>query len=251
MRRMRYELKDKVVLITGGAAGIGRDLVIQAAQKGAKVVFCDVNQQNSKDLRVELKVKGLHVHPIICDISDDKQVEAMYAEIMKEYGRIDVLINNAAIQTEASIAKTTCQDFKKVIGVNLIGAFYCMKFAEQEMKPGSVMINIVSIYYNKARLNKYAYDAAKAGLASLTREFALELGSRDIAVNAIYPGFVMTPMQNDMSEEAYQKGISKNLLKQSDASTSKGFAEYVLSYIEDFSHATTGQILGVDAGRGL
>lgn len=250
-KHMKYDLNKKVVLITGGAAGIGKELVTQAAQKGAHVVFCDVNDEKAKQTKIELKMLGLDVHYIHCNVAEPYEVEAMYNEIMKKFGRVEVLINNAAIQTVATIENTTYEDWKKVIDVNLNGVFYCMKNAAKNMKENSVMMNILTVYHNKARLHKYAYDAAKGGVASLTREFAMELAPKGIIVNGIYPGYVLTPMQEDESEAAYLKGIEKNLIKNTDASTAKGFAEYVLSYIEHFSHATTGYILGADAGRAL
>lgn len=249
---MKYELKDKVVLITGGAMGLGKDLVEQAAQKGAKVVFCDIADMQGKQLELQLIASGYDALYYHCNVADYTQVEEMFDFIMEKYGKIQVLINNAAKQTVASIEKMGYEEFKSVIDVNLNGAFYCMKNAAKHMVEHSVIMNILSIYWSeRAREDKYHYDAAKAGLGSLTRNFAKALGRKGISVNGIYPGFLMTPMNGEIQGEELEKSLAKNKLAHTDASTSAGFAEYVLSYIEYFSHGVTGQVIGVDAGRTL
>lgn len=246
---MKMNLKDKVVLITGGADGIGKDLVIESAKKGAKVVFCDITNEKAELLKTELSAQGYdNVFYYHCDVSSPEQVKNMFEQIKETFGELHVLVNNAAKQTVATWDEMTDEEFSSVIDVNLKGVYYCMKYASKIMNRGSNITNILSVYHNKARLHKYHYDAAKGGVAQLTREGALALGERDISVNGIYPGYVITPMN---AHEDRSKATLKNVLKDPQIIESKNFALSILSYIEDFSRMTTGQIFGVDAGRGL
>jgi len=245
---MKFKFKNKIVLITGGADGIGKDLVINACKKGAKVIFCDITDTKSKILENKLNNDGFNALYINCDVSDYKQVRDMFTIIKNKYGKLDVLINNAAKQTVASWDDMTEEEFSSVIDVNLKGAYYCMKNATPLMGSGSNITNILSVYHNKARLDKYHYDAAKGGLAQLTREAALALGERGITVNGIYPGYVITPMNANMDTT---KVLVRNVLKDPKIVESNTFANAILTYIEDFTLMTTGQLFGVDAGRGL
>lgn len=245
---MKYKLKNKVILITGGADGIGKDIVISAAKKGAKVVFCDIAETKGQFLAHTLSSKGYEATYLNCDVSNANSVCNMFDYIKQKYGYLDVLINNAAKQTVATWEDMTDEEFSSVIDVNLKGVYYCMKYASKIMKKGSNITNILSVYHNKPRLNKFHYDAAKGGVAQLTREGALALGEKGISVNAIYPGFVITPMN---AHEDNSKALLKNVLKDPNIVKSKTFANAILTYIQDYSLMTTGQLFGVDAGRGL
>lgn len=242
------KLKDKVILITGGASGIGQSLVKQSANKNAKVVFCDILHQQGKQLEQELLNKSKHVLFLPCDVADCNQVQQMFEQIKNKYGKLDIIINNAAKQTIASWDDMTDEEFGHIVDVNLKGVYYCMKYASKIMHDGASIINILSLYYSKPRLNKFHYDAAKAGVAQLTKEAALALGPKGISVNAIYPGYVITQMNCGQN---HKKQIEKNVQKSTCLIQSKTFANAVLNCIQNFSHLTAGQIVGVDAGRSL
>ena len=172
----------------------------------------------------------------------------MFIEISQKYKSLDVLINNAAKQTISKWSTMTENEFDSVIDTNLKGSYYCMKHASNIMSSNSNITNILSIYYNKPRLDKYHYDASKSGLAQLTKEAALALGKDGITVNGIYPGYAITPMNKNSD---HTKALSKNILKNHNIIKSETFAKAVISYIENFALITTGQILGVDGGRSL
>lgn len=249
---MKFLLKDKVVLVTGGAVGLGKGLVKDLVNKQAKVVFCDINEEDGRVTEKEYsQILGSNVTFIKCDVSDYNQVEGMFNQIIKKFGRIDVLINNAAKQTVNNIQNMGYEEFNDVVSTNLNGAFYCMKNAAKHMKAKSAIINILTIYWSKARVDKFHYDASKAGLANLTSSFALALAEKEITVNGIYPGFLNTPLFQPATQEQIDASVARNKVPNTDVSDPEAFAEYVTAFIENFSVGTTGQILGIEAGRSL
>lgn len=202
-------LKDKVCLITGGAAGIGKVTAQRFASEGAKVVICDVNREAGEALAAEL---GSDASFSIVNVADRAEVQAWVDGVVARYGRVDVLINNAGITRDAMFVKVKDGQLVKqmeeaafdlVMNVNLKGVFNCAQaVAPYMIKQGSgVIINsssVVGLYGNVGQTN---YVATKAGVIGFTKVWARELGRYGIRVNAVAPGFIMTEMVQKMPED--------------------------------------------------
>ena len=182
---MDLKLKDKVVIVTGGAAGIGRATVARFEDEGARVIAWDV----TSDPKI--------------DVTNKEQVEAAANDVVAKYGRIDVLVNNAGIVRDARLVKMDDATFDSVISVNLKGVFVCTRAVVPHMinAGGGVILNassIVGLYGNFGQTN---YAATKAGVISFTQTWARELGKHNIRVNAVAPGFIATEMVKSMPEK--------------------------------------------------
>lgn len=201
-------LKDKVVLITGGAAGIGKATALRFAQEGAKVIICDMNEEAGQALLPEL---GPEARFYKVNVADRQAVQAWVEDVVAHFGRVDVLINNAGITRDAQLVKMKDGVLVKqmeeaawdaVIDVNLKGVFNCTQAVVPFMiKQGSgVIVNassVVGLYGNFGQTN---YVATKAGVIGMTKVWARELGKFGIRVNAVAPGFIMTEMVQKMPE---------------------------------------------------
>ncbi|MBA4399672.1 MAG: beta-ketoacyl-ACP reductase [Chloroflexi bacterium] len=202
-------LKDKVCLITGGAAGIGKVTAQRFASEGAKVVICDVNREAGETLAAEL---GSDASFWVVNVADRAEVQAWVDGVVARYGRVDVLINNAGITRDAMFVKVKDGQLVKqmdeaafdlVMNVNLKGVFNCAQAVAPYMikQGGGVIINsssVVGLYGNIGQTN---YVATKAGVIGFTKVWARELGRYGIRVNAVAPGFIMTEMVQKMPED--------------------------------------------------
>jgi 3-oxoacyl-[acyl-carrier protein] reductase len=202
-------LKDKVCLITGGAAGIGKAAALRFAQEGAKVVFCDVSQEAGDEL---LPLLGPDASFAVVNVVDRDAVQGWIDATMQKYGRIDVLINNAGVTRDSLLVKykegqvvgqMSQEAWDFVIDVNLKGVFNCTQAVIPAMieQGGGVIINassVVGLYGNFGQTN---YVATKAGVIGMTKVWARELGKYKIRVNAVAPGFVLTEMVKKMPEK--------------------------------------------------
>lgn len=190
-------LTGKVAIITGGGRGIGEYTAIKFAQEGASVVVADVNQENIDSVVKKVRELGQEALGLIVDVTDRKSVDDMVAKTVKKFGQVDILVNNAGITADAQLLKMTEEQFDKVINVNLKGVYNCGQavakvMAEQET--GGVILNassIVGVYGNFGQTN---YAATKWGVIGMTKTWAKELGRKGIRVNAVAPGYTMTPM---------------------------------------------------------
>jgi len=201
-------LKDKVSLITGGAAGIGKATALRFAQEGAKVVICDLNEEAGKALLAEL---GPDSRFFAVNVADRQEVQAWVEAVVAHYGRVDVLINNAGILRDGLFVRVKDGELVKqmeeaswdaVIDVNLKGVFNCTQAVTPYMikQGGGVVVNassVVGLYGNFGQTN---YVAAKAGVIGMTKVWARELGRYNIRVNAVAPGFILTEMVRQMPE---------------------------------------------------
>ena len=202
-------LRDKVCLITGGAAGIGKAAAIRFAQEGAKVVVCDVSQEAGDEL---LPLLGPDASFYVVNVVDRDAVQGWIDAIVQKYGRIDVLINNAGVTRDSLLVKykdgqvvsqMSQEAWDFVIDVNLKGVFNCAQAVIPTMieQGGGIIINassVVGLYGNFGQTN---YVATKAGVIGMTKVWARELGKYKIRVNAVAPGFVLTEMVKKMPEK--------------------------------------------------
>lgn len=185
-------IKEKVAIVTGGASGLGEATVRLFYEEGARVVIADVAEDLGRGLAAELGERVLFQR---CDVSDERDVEALVGNAVAQFGQLDIIFNNAGIGGSTdSILDLAVEDFDRVLAVNLRGVFLGIKHAGRVMKPrwsGSI-INTASVSGHFAGYSPYAYSAAKAGVVQLTRQAAMELGEYGIRVNSISPGMFFT-----------------------------------------------------------
>lgn len=203
------KLKDKVAIITGAAVGIGYAAAELFLEEGAKVAICDINAEKIAEAAKTLSAKG-DVRGFACDISDKEQVDAMVEQVAKEFGRIDILINNAGITKDAQFYKMTPEQFDGVINVNLRGNFNMTKAViphMMEQKYGKI-VHCSSVSAFNGNFGQSNYAASKAAIIGMTRVQAKELGKYGINVNAVCPGSILTPMYDAVPEEIRQKKLA-------------------------------------------
>lgn len=196
-------LIDKVSIITGAAQGIGLATAIKFAEEGATVVVCDVKQTAVDDAVAQCRALGATAVGFVMDVTQRDMVDAVVANVMAQFGRIDVLVNNAGITQDARLQKMTLEQFDRVIDVNLRGVFHCTQaVADHMVAQGSGAIlnasSVVGIYGNFGQTN---YAATKFGVIGFTKTWSRELGPKGIRVNAVAPGFIATPILDTMPEK--------------------------------------------------
>ena len=190
---MRFS--EKVVIVTGGASGIGQATAQRFGLERAKVVIADKDGQRASTAAQQLLTGGASgVLARTCDVSMEAQVRATIDAAMDHFGRLDVVVNNAGLMTFHPLGRLTHEDWRRVLDVDLLGAFYFIKHGFSVMKPGSAVVNVASIHAIQTSPLDAPYAAAKAAMLSLTRSAAIEGANKQIRVNAILPGAIDTPM---------------------------------------------------------
>ena len=241
-------LKEKTVIITGGAKGIGKAIALELLKEKCRVIILDIDKIEGRKLQNDLNDM---IEFINIDISKEEQVKEACDYIISKYKKIDILINNAAKQTENEFFKMSVREFREIIDTNLIGTFICSNIFGKSMRKGSKIINMLSVHYNKPRKNKYHYDASKAGIAMLTQEMALELSDKVITVNGISYGACDTPMNSNWinDNELVNKTLNKIPLKW--IAKPEEIARFTKIVLQEFSDYATGSIFNIDGGRSL
>ena len=199
-------LRDKVALVTGGGSGIGKAIAKALLAEGCKVIINGRNEEKLNQAKSEL---GDNVESIVCDVTDEEQVENTFNGIISNYGKFDILINNAGMAAKAKAHELKYETWKKVINVNLNGAFLCAREAMKIMikqKSGRI-INIGSISGQMSRPENAPYTASKFGLEGLTRALALDGREYGIAVSILHPGNVGTDIWKGREEIAEREGL--------------------------------------------
>ena len=187
--------KDKVVIITGAAGGIGLATAKKFVSLEAKTVLVDINEEKLNKAIQEISLAGTaQAVPIVCDITKEDDVSVAVEDVMAKWGQLDVVVNNAGLMLFKPIEDQTLNDWLKIFNVDLFGAFFFTKHAFKNMKPGSAIVNVASIHAVMTEQRVAPYAAAKAALVSLTRSAALEGKAKGIRVNAVLPGAIDTPM---------------------------------------------------------
>lgn len=241
-------MDQQVVLVTGGAAGIGEATVRAFLEEKAIVCIWDVNEEKGRELTEELTAKGHQVYFANVDVTSLEKVENAVAQIVKDVGSIDVLINNAGITMDRSFLKMDAATWQKVIDVNLTGVFNCAKAVAPIMVEGGkgVILNassVVGLYGNFGQTN---YVATKAGVIGMTKTLARELGRKGIRVNAIAPGFIATEMVQKMPEKVIEGMVAKTPIGRMGAP--EDIANAYVFLASDKASFITGTVLSVDGG---
>jgi len=244
---------DQVVIVTGGAKGIGQGIAKVFSQEGAKVVIADWDEENGPITAEELRKNGGEAIYIKCDVSNENQVKAMVEKTIQTFGRIDVLVNNAGVGIYKSILEATSQDWDLCLNVNLKGVFLCSKYVipyMQKQGKGNI-INISSVHSFQTVNGVAPYAASKGGITALTRNMAIDYGPT-IRVNAIAPGWVLTPLIQSIFDsypdpEAQRKAVEqRQVMKRIGRPEDIGYAAAFLA--SDEASFITGTQLFVDGG---
>jgi D-xylose 1-dehydrogenase len=237
------ELKNRVVLVTGGANGIGAATVLAFRQQQAHVFFCDTDAASGRKLAKEVGATFRRV-----DLRHERQVVNWIGEIARAQRRIDVLVNNAACDPRIPLRELTTKRWDDLFAVNLRAAFWCSRESAPDMRPGSTIVNLASITWHIAPPQLAAYVATKGGILGFTRSLARELGPRRIRVNAVSPGWIMTERQL----RQFITPAVKRLIKRSqcipDRIQPPEIAEVVLFLASNASSSITGQEILADRG---
>ncbi len=196
-------LDGKISLITGAAQGIGLATALKFAAEGAVVIVCDVRQTAVDAAVQQCEALGAQAVGFVVDVTQRTMVDAVVAQVLARFGRIDVLVNNAGITQDARLQKMTLEQFDRVIDVNLRGVFHCAQaVADQMVAQGSGVIlnasSVVGVYGNFGQTN---YAATKFGVIGFTKTWSRELGPKGVRVNAVAPGFIATPILSSMPEK--------------------------------------------------
>ena len=199
---VNFSLEGKVALVTGASYGIGFALATAFAEAGAKIVFNDIKQELVDKGLAAYKEKGIEAHGYVCDVTNEEQVNAFIAQVEKEVGKINILVNNAGIIKRIPMHEMTAAEFRQVIDIDLNGPFIVSKAVLPSMMEmgGGKIINICSMMSELGRETVSAYAAAKGGLKMLTRNIASEYGKYNIQCNGIGPGYIATPQTAPLRE---------------------------------------------------
>ena len=201
------ELKGQVVIITGGARGIGKAIASRFAALGADLVIADVSLENADETAKELSQKGIRAKAAQLDVSKSAEVAKVFEETVRDFGRVDILINNAGITRDGLLLRMKEEDWDLVLSINLKGVFLCTKEAVKVMvkqRHGRI-INIASVVAFMGNPGQANYSASKAGIIGLTKTTAREYANRGITANAVAPGFISTAMTDALSENIRQE----------------------------------------------
>ncbi|MGC9125789.1 MAG: 3-oxoacyl-ACP reductase FabG, partial [Caldisericaceae bacterium] len=238
----------KVVIITGGASGIGKETAMILASEGANIAIFDINKEALDSAEEDINRFGVLSKGYIVDVSNYENVENAVQSVVKDFGGVDVLVNNAGITRDGFLTKMDVQDWNRVIAINLTGTFNCAKAVAPVMMQkgnGSIinMSSVVGVYGNIGQTN---YSASKAGVIGLTKTWAKEFGKKGIRVNAIAPGFIKTPMTEKVPDKVIEFMVGRTPLGRMGEAREVSMA--ILFLASDDASFITGHILHVDGG---
>lgn len=242
-------MEDKVAIITGAGSGIGEATALLFAREGAKVIVSDINEQNGQEVVHRINKSGGTASFFRADVSSAAENKALVDKALKEYGKLDIAVNNAGIGGEANkIADMSLEGWHKVIDVNLHSIFYGMKYQiEAMLKNGhGSIINMSSILGSVGFEGSVGYVAAKHAILGMTRTAALEYSKQNIRINAVGPAFIDTPLLDQLDEEVKKQLVAMHPIGR--FGRSQEVAELVLWLASDRASFATGSYYPIDGG---
>jgi len=244
-----YGLNDRVAVVTGGYRGIGRALCVALGRAGAHVVAADVGDEAvGKETLAAVEAAGGKAELVRCDVTQSESVDAVFQDVHKRLGRLDILINNAGISRDQLLLRVSDEDIQKTYAVNVTGAIYCARAAIRPMmraKHGRI-INLASVVAELGNPGQAVYSSSKAALIGLTKTLAREYASRGVTVNAVAPGYIDTDMTRNLPEEAKKYMLGQVPLGR--VGTPEDVAAAVQFLSSDEAGYITGQVLRVNGG---
>jgi 3-oxoacyl-[acyl-carrier protein] reductase len=246
-----FSLKDKVALVTGASQGIGRDTARALAEAGAKVAVAARNEEKLTALVAEIEGAGGAALAVKMDVADGEQVKAGFRQVLEKFGRLDILVNNAAITRDGLAMRMKADDWETVLKTNLTGAHLCIQQALATMMRARAgrIINISSVVAQSGNAGQANYVAAKAGLIGLTKAIAVEIASRNVTVNAVAPGFIETPMTDVLPDKV--KEDLKTRIPLGRMGSAREIASAIVFLASDEAGYITGHVLNVNGGLHL
>jgi 3-oxoacyl-[acyl-carrier protein] reductase len=246
-----FSLKDKVAVITGASQGIGRDAALALAGAEAKVAIAARNEEKLASLANNIAAAGGEALAVRMDVADAEQVKAGFKQIVEKFGRLDILVNNAAITRDGLAMRMKKDDWNAVLETNLTGAYLCIQQALPVMMKARAgrIINISSVVAQSGNAGQANYVAAKAGLIGLTKAIAVEIASRGITVNAVAPGFIETPMTDVLPDKVKEE--LKTRIPLGRMGSPGDVCAAILFLASDEAGYITGHVLNVNGGMHL
>lgn len=241
-------LNGKVALVTGGARGIGKAICERLANEGAKIAIVDVLLESAQSTAEEIKKLGVDAIAIAANVVNFEDAEKAVKETVEKLGSLDILVNNAGITRDTLIMRMSDEDWDKVLAVNLKGTFNFIKAACRPMMKArrGKIVNIASVVGRMGNPGQANYSASKAGVIGLTKTAAKELATRNICVNAVAPGYILTDMTKNLSEQATDAFMKVTPMQR--AGTPTDVASVVYFLCSSDSDYITGQVINVDGG---
>jgi len=246
-----FSLKDKVALVTGASQGIGWDIAQALVVAGAKVAVAARTEEKLALLVGEIAAAGGEAIAVKMDVADAEQVKAGFKQVIEKFGRLDILVNNAAITRDGLAVRMKPDDWDAVIRTNLTGAHLCIQQALGTMMRARAgrIINVSSVVAQMGNAGQANYVAAKAGLIGLTKAIAMEIASRNITVNAVAPGFIETPMTAVLSDKVKEE--LKTRIPLGRLGVPRDVAASIVFLASDEAAYITGHVLDVNGGMYL
>lgn len=246
------DLKGQVALVTGGSRGIGRRIALTLAQAGAHVAINFVsNRSLAEEVVEQIRSFGRQSLCIQADVKVEEQVSQMVEKVSRELSKINILVNNAGVTRDNLIMRMSREEWQEVVDVNLTGAFLCSRAVVRDMvkQRSGAIINISSVVGLRGNPGQSNYCSAKAGLIGLTKSLARELASRNVRVNAVAPGYILTDMTERLSEELKSRIL--DYIPLGSFGDPQDVADVVLFLASPMARYITGQVILVDGGMGI
>lgn len=243
-----FSLNGKVALVTGASQGIGRAIAAALAAAGARVALAARNEQKLAETAGQIQSAGGEALSIKMDVAESEQIKSGFQQVVAKFGRLDILVNNAAITRDGLALRMKLDDWDAVLRTNLTAAHLCTQQALSTMmkQRWGRIINITSVVAETGNAGQANYVAAKAGLIGLTRAIAMEMASRNITVNAVAPGFIATPMTDPLSEKVKEEMKARIPLGR--FGTENDVAATIVFLASEEAGYITGHVLDVNGG---
>jgi 3-oxoacyl-[acyl-carrier protein] reductase len=243
-----FDLKGKTALVTGASQGIGRAIALALAKSGARVAVAARNVEKLNGVAGEIAAAGGEAFAIGMDVAEAEQVKAGFRAALEKFGRLDILVNNAALTRDGLAIRMKQDDWDAVLRTNLTGAHFCAQQALTVMlrQRSGRIINVSSVVAETGNAGQSNYVAAKAGLIGLTRALAVEVASRSITVNAVAPGFIVSPMTDPLPQKVKDDLMARIPLGR--MGTDADVAAAVVFLASDEAGYITGAVLDVNGG---
>jgi len=241
-------LKDKVALVTGAGQGIGKAISLRLAKEGAHIAVCDIKTDIAEGCVAELSPLGVKAKAFACNVADAKQAEECVNKVIDNFGRVDILINNAGVTRDNLLMRMKEEDWDLVLSVNLKGTYNFTKAIIRPMmkQQSGKIVNIASIIGLIGNAGQCNYAASKAGVIGFTKSIAKEVASRNINVNAVAPGFIATHMTEVLPEDVKKRMLDAIPLGR--FGTPEDVADVVLFLASDLSRYVTGVVVNISGG---